>query len=166
MRKWMTLVALAAVACAHKQKQPEVVAEAPPPAPPPERVEAPPPAPEPQKSEEDLYAILRGAVLHFDFDRAELRPESRSRLDRVAEALKAHPAARVRISGHCDELGTEEYNFALGQRRAEVAKKYLVTLGIDPSRIETVSYGEERPAAPGKDEAAYAQNRRDELEPI
>ena len=163
MNRHIGLLAALALGCAHKPKPVEVAAEAPPP--PRVEVAAPQPPPEEKAVEEDLQAILRGAVLHFDFDRAELRPESRARLDKVAEVLKERRAAKVRISGHCDELGTVEYNLALGQRRADVARQYLVTLGIDGSRVETVSFGEERPAVQGSDESAYAQNRRDELEP-
>ena len=76
--------------------------------------------------------------------------------------MKAHPAARIQIAGNCDELGTTEYNLALGQRRAEVARKYLVDLGVSASRVDTISYGEERPVAPGHDAESHAANRRDD----
>lgn len=77
-----------------------------------------------------------------------------------AQWLVANPGTRVTIEGHCDERGTREYNLALGERRANSAKNYLATLGIDPSRITTLSYGKERPDAVGSDESAWAQNRR------
>jgi peptidoglycan-associated lipoprotein len=115
---------------------------------------------------EDLAAILQGAVLHFEFDSANLSKENETRLNRVAEALKDHKDVGVKITGHCDERGTEEYNIALGQRRAEVARKYLVTLGVEPSRVHTVSFGAEKPAVEGNDENAWSKNRRDEIEPV
>jgi len=74
--------------------------------------------------------------------------------------MKKNPGAKVQIEGHCDERGTPEYNLALGQRRADSTKKYLVNLGIDGSRLSTISYGEEKPADPGHNEAAWAKNRR------
>lgn len=103
------------------------------------------------------------ARVYFDFDRSDIRPEMRSILQRNAEWLRRHPRVKVVIEGHCDERGTEEYNMALGQRRAETVKNYLVSLGVSPSRLSTISYGEERPADPGHDEAAWAKNRRAEF---
>ena len=84
-------------------------------------------------------------------------------LDRKASILGANPNVKIQISGHADERGSDEYNLALGNRRAAAAKRYLENKGIDGSRIDVVSYGEERPLNPGHDEAAYAQNRRDEF---
>lgn len=104
--------------------------------------------------------------IYFDFDRSELKPEARETLQRKAEVLRTYPEIRIRIEGHCDERGTVEYNLALGERRAEAARQYLIDLGIDPDRITTVSYGEERPAAEGSNEAAWSLNRRDEFIPI
>ncbi len=98
--------------------------------------------------------------IYFDFDSAQLLPKAQEILKRKAEWLRAHPGARVIIEGHTDERGTVEYNLALGDRRAEAAKAFLVELGISPDRITTISYGEERPADPGHDEAAWAKNRR------
>ena len=123
----------------------------------------------PQSKTEDtaeLTRILSGPIAHFEFDQAQLTAESRQKLQLLAKALKAHPAARVRIAGNCDELGTTEYNLALGQRRAEVARKYLADLGVGASRVETISYGEERPVAPGHDAEAHAANRRDDAEQL
>lgn len=104
------------------------------------------------------------AMIHFDFDKSAIRPDDQSALDQKVSILQANSAVRIKISGHCDERGSDEYNLALGNRRATAAKQYLVSHGIDASRIETVSYGEERPIATGHDEASWAQNRRDEFE--
>jgi peptidoglycan-associated lipoprotein len=157
---WLTPLALAA--CAHQQ-----TSEAPPP--PPVVAQAAPPvaeAPDQNKADDtaELKRILSGPIAHFEFDQAQLTGESRQKLQALATAMKAHPAARVRIAGNCDELGTTEYNLALGQRRAEVARKYLVDLGVATSRVETISYGEERPVAQGHDAESHAQNRRDDAE--
>jgi len=107
---------------------------------------------------------LLGTMIHFDYDKAIIRGGDASVLDQKVAILQANPALRIRISGHCDERGSDEYNLALGNRRATAAKQYVVSHGIDGSRIETVSYGEERPLASGHDEDAWAQNRRDEFE--
>ena len=107
---------------------------------------------------------LLGTMIHFDYDKALIRGGDASVLDQKVAILQANPALRIRISGHCDERGSDEYNLALGNRRATAAKQYVVSHGIDGSRIETVSYGEERPLASGHDEDAWAQNRRDEFE--
>jgi len=104
------------------------------------------------------------SMIHFDYDKAAIRPDDQSALDQKVAILTTNGAVRVRISGHCDERGSDEYNLALGNRRATAAKQYFVSHGIDGSRIETASYGEERPIAPGHDEASWAQNRRDEFE--
>ena len=103
-------------------------------------------------------------MVHFDFDKAALRPGDVSILDQKIPLLQANPAVTVRIAGHCDERGSDEYNLALGNRRATSAKQYLVSHGIDAGRITTVSYGKERPIDPGHDEDAWAKNRRDEFE--
>jgi len=107
---------------------------------------------------------LLATMIHFDYDKALIRGGDASVLDQKVAILQANSGLRVRISGHCDERGSDEYNLALGNRRATAAKQYVVSHGIDGSRIETVSYGEERPIASGHDEAAWAQNRRDEFE--
>ena len=103
------------------------------------------------------------APIYFDFDRSELREDARQTLQTKAEALRQFPDIRIRIEGHCDERGTVEYNLALGERRADAARAYLVDLGIDPDRMTTISYGEERPAMDGNNESAWSQNRRDEF---
>jgi peptidoglycan-associated lipoprotein len=97
----------------------------------------------------------------FDYNRYDVRQDQRGTLADGAEWLKAHPTVRISIAGHCDERGTAQYNMALGQQRAGSVKDYLVQLGIDASRIQIISYGNERPFATGHDEAAWAQNRRD-----
>jgi len=107
---------------------------------------------------------MLAAMIHFDFDRATLRSDDMGALDQKVAILSANPDLRIRISGHCDERGSDEYNLALGNRRGTAAKEYLVSHGIDASRIETASFGEERPVAMGHDEDSWAQNRRDEFE--
>lgn len=113
----------------------------------------------------DARATLTNPVM-FEFDRSDLTAEDISRLDAKIPLLNANPALRIRVAGHTDSRGSDEYNMALGQRRAASAKRYLTQHGIDASRIETVSFGEERPAATGTDEDSMAQNRRAEFEII
>mgnify|MGYP001324553341 CR=1 FL=1 len=97
--------------------------------------------------------------IYFDYDKSSIRPDAREILKANAE-LFSKTSATIVVEGHCDERGTAEYNMALGERRAQAAKEYLGNLGLDTSRIETISYGEERPLDPGHDEKAWAQNRR------
>ena len=104
------------------------------------------------------------AMINFDYDQAAVRQADQETLDRKAAILVANPGVKLRIAGHADERGSDEYNLALGNRRAAAAKRYLENKGVDGSRLEVVSYGEERPLNPGNDETAYAQNRRDEFE--
>jgi peptidoglycan-associated lipoprotein len=101
--------------------------------------------------------------IYFNFDSAALSDESRSSLSHNADLLVKQSSLKVRIEGNCDERGSDEYNMALGERRAKAAKDYLVSLGVQPERIAIISYGEEKPADPGHDEAAWAKNRRDEF---
>lgn len=117
-------------------------------------VEAPPPPPPPPPA-----AAPMGDV-YFDFDRSDLTAASESQMKTNAAWLAANPARGAIVEGHCDERGTSEYNMALGERRANMAKDYLVRLGVDPVRLETVSFGEERPVDPGHNEDAWAKNRR------
>jgi peptidoglycan-associated lipoprotein len=105
-------------------------------------------------------------MINFEYDQATVRPADQETLNRKASILVANPGVRIRISGHADERGSDEYNLALGNRRAAAAKRYLEGKGVDGSRIEVVSYGEERPLNPGSDESAFAKNRRDEFEVI
>jgi len=99
-------------------------------------------------------------TVHFDFDRSEVKEGERGKVEVVAAYMKAHPTDAVRIEGHCDERGTEEYNRALGDRRANALREEMARLGADPNRIPTVSYGEDRPADPGHNEEAWRKNRR------
>jgi peptidoglycan-associated lipoprotein len=101
-----------------------------------------------------------GDRVFFGFDRSDITPEARRTLERQAEWLKRYPNVTVSVEGHADERGTREYNLALGERRATAAKNVLVALGIPANRVTTISYGKERPAVVGSNEAAYAQNRR------
>lgn len=107
-----------------------------------------------------------GNVIHFDLDQDAIRPEDRPILDRKAAILLANPALRIRVSGHADERGSDEYNLVLGNKRALAARNYLVAKGIAEGRIDVTSFGEERPAAAGSSEASWAENRRDEFEII
>ena len=167
----LTLVALAfVVACSPKPKP------APPPAPTPAPVSTPtvvtvePPAPTPQptprmdadditrKSLSEISSYLKPAF--FDYDKADIRADARDVLAANATWLKKYPSVQFTIEGHCDERGTAQYNLALGDRRANAAKDYLASLGVDASRIKTVSYGKERPFATGHDEDSWQKNRR------
>jgi len=105
-------------------------------------------------------AALNVQNIYFDYDKSAIRPDAREILKANAEIFTKNSAANIVVEGYCDERGTAEYNMALGERRAQEAKQYLVNLGINASRMETVSYGEERPLDPGQNEAAWAQNRR------
>lgn len=102
-------------------------------------------------------------LIHFEFDKSKLLPEAKAILRLKAQWLRAHPDVLVVIEGHCDERGTNEYNMALGDRRAQSAKAYLVDLGIAADHLTCISYGEERPLDPGHNEAAWAKNRRDQF---
>ena len=115
------------------------------------------------RSAEDVRNML-AAMIHFDLDKSNIRSDDMGALDQKVAILQANPDLRIRIGGHCDERGSDEYNLALGNRRAQAAKQYLVSHGIDASRIETQSWGEERPMVDGHDETAWSQNRRAEFE--
>jgi peptidoglycan-associated lipoprotein len=104
------------------------------------------------------------AAIYYDFDKSELTADARATLDAKLPLLRANDQVRIRIAGHTDERGSDAYNVALGQRRAAAAKRYLVDQGIAADRIETASFGEERPAAMGSDESAWSLNRRSEFE--
>lgn len=101
--------------------------------------------------------------IYFDFDSASLSETARATLAANFDALKANPQGALRIEGHCDERGSDDYNIALSERRAQAAAKYLQSLGIPAERLSSIGYGEEKPAGPGKDEQAWAGNRRDEF---
>ncbi len=110
-------------------------------------------------SQEDLVRNV-GDRIFYDFDKSELRPEARRTIERWAGWLKQYPQVTVTVEGHADERGTREYNIALGERRATAARNFLVSQGIDARRVATISYGKERPAVLGSNEAAWSQNRR------
>jgi peptidoglycan-associated lipoprotein len=108
-------------------------------------------------------AALAAHTVHFDFDSAVVKKSELPHVEAVAAALKADPTVKLLIEGHCDERGTEEYNRALGERRALALREALVKRGIAPERIRTISYGEDRPVDPGHNEEAWAKNRRGEF---
>lgn len=110
-------------------------------------------------TQEDLVVNV-GDRVYFDFDKYNLKAEARSTLEAQAAWLKKYPSLAITVEGHCDERGTREYNLGLGERRANAVKDYLSALGIAPSRVKTISYGEERPVALGSTNAAWALNRR------
>ncbi len=103
-------------------------------------------------------------MTHFDFDRATIRPGDAAILDRKVAILESNPSARIEIAGNCDERGSDEYNLALGNRRAITARNYLISHGINGSRIETVSNGESKPIDPAHNEEAWAKNRNDQFQ--
>lgn len=124
------------------------------------------PIPEASTSElsDDLDKINKSGLLkkiYFEFDRSELRADATATLDANATNLKKYSNLKIRIEGHCDERGTEEYNISLGERRAKVAYQYLVNVGVSPSRMEIVTYGKSQPEDPGHNEDAWSRNRRD-----
>jgi peptidoglycan-associated lipoprotein len=135
----------------------EALKVVPPPPPPPPKAEAVPPPP---KAEAIDLASLR---LQFAFDDYSLATRSKENLEKLASWLKKTGEVKIQIEGHTCDIGTNEYNLALGERRASSAKSYLEGLGISPSRISTISYGEERPMVPNTDEANRSKNRRDEF---
>jgi peptidoglycan-associated lipoprotein len=153
-------------ACASQQ-----AAEAPPAAP---QASTPAPAPapmaqpvaQPQAEMNPLHdpnSILAKRSVYFDFDKSNIKPEFNPLVEAHAGYMTGHASATIRIEGNCDERGSREYNLALGQRRADSLRKAMVLLGVSDTRIETISWGEEKPKASGHDEAAWSQNRRDDI---
>lgn len=116
------------------------------------------------KKEQGIEGVVYESKLfkdiHFEFDKYDVRREDEEVLRENAAWLKKNPKMKIQIEGHCDERGTAEYNLALGERRANMTKKYLLSLGISSDRISTISYGEEKPLDPGHNEEAWAKNRR------
>ncbi|MBN1290306.1 MAG: peptidoglycan-associated lipoprotein Pal [Candidatus Latescibacteria bacterium] len=144
-------------------------AETPPPKPAPV-VQEKKPAPKPQVKEPERKIVEKVAIsesqfntVYFDFDKSDIKSDQRSNLSNNARLLSDNSTIRIRIEGHCDERGTDEYNMALGQRRADAIKQYLIDYGISSSRISTISYGEERPVSSGHNESSWSQNRRGEF---
>ena len=167
----LALLAISAAACS--KKQPETTPNPVPPTAP------PPPAPSTNPGGStgtnpaggpDAATVTRtlladlGNVIHFDYDQDAIKDEDRPILDRKAEIMRANPALRIRISGHADDRGSDEYNLVLGNKRANAARQYLVGKGIDGGRIDVTSFGEERPVDAAENEAAWAKNRRAEFE--
>ncbi len=153
-------------ACASQQ-----TAEAPQPAPAPQ-ASAPAPAPQAQPVEQpqmamnplhDPNSILAKRSIYFDFDKSNIKPAFNALVEAHAGYMTGHASATIRIEGNTDERGSREYNLALGQRRADSLRKAMVLLGVSDQRIETISWGEEKPKASGHDEAAWSQNRRDDI---
>jgi peptidoglycan-associated lipoprotein len=159
----LTAAALASLgACAHKPKQ-----LPPPPVDNSAGLNTPPPATAGNGdgaitpgSDADFRRSVSSNTVLFGLDQSDIDAEARAILDSQATWLQRFPQVRATVEGHADERGTREYNLALGDRRANAAKNYLVAKGIDPSRLTTISYGKERPVALGSDEASWAQNRR------
>jgi len=160
----VTLVALILtflfVGCS-KEEPPPPTAEAQPrpaaPPPPPPPAPAPPPGP---SISQQAFQEFQNQDVFFDYDQYDLRTDAKATLDRKATFLNQNSSVRSQIEGHCDERGTNEYNLALGERRANAARQYLTTAGVNAARLSTISYGEERPLDPGRNEAAWARNRR------
>lgn len=155
----------ATAACAGKTEAPPPVVTQP--AQPPAQPPAPPPPVRPvgpvAGSVEDFQRNV-GDRVFFGYDRYDLTPEARATLEKQAAWLQKYPGVRIRVAGHADERGTVEYNLALGGRRAASAAEYLVNLGVASSRIETTSYGKERPFDPRSNEDAWAKNRNSHSE--
>jgi peptidoglycan-associated lipoprotein len=144
-------------ACTHKQ---EAVNTAPPPAPPPPPVAAAPVTSSVLPGSAEDFRVNVGDTVHFEFDQYNVPESDKTVLGRQAAWLAKYPAVRVTVEGHADERGTREYNLALGARRANAVKEYLVSQGVSTARVETVSYGKERPICTESNEACWAQNRR------
>jgi peptidoglycan-associated lipoprotein len=165
LRDSLSLVIAAAfgagLGCSHEQPQPK--RPTPSPAPPPIAAVGPAKViPQPPSSAREAPEVKDDDAIFFDFDSALVRDDARPVLQKVADRLHRRPAS-LRIEGNCDEVGTVEYNIALGDQRAKAAKEYLVHLGAPAAKISTLSYGSQRPKDPGHDESAHAQNRRDDL---
>ena len=165
-------LALAAgiVACGHAQAKPDESAQQAQPSPGQQATEASRPMKPAEQyhaqGQADLDAALqklRGVSVFFEFDSATLSKDAQESLGAVADILVKHPELKVRIEGNADERGSEQYNLALGQRRADAAKKYLDNLGVKPKQITAISFGAEKPKATGHDEEAWKQNRRDDV---
>ncbi|SBW01347.1 Peptidoglycan-associated lipoprotein (modular protein) [uncultured delta proteobacterium] len=122
------------------------------------------PAPTWQQNQSDAVnraaAEIAAAKVFFDFNRAEIRPDARAALDHVAGLLKQNPSIQIGLQGHCDERGSNEYNYGLGERRARAAYGYLLRAGVPAYQLKMVNYGKKTPAVAGRTESAYAQNRR------
>ena len=114
----------------------------------------------PTPGTQEHLVVNVGDRVFYDFDKSDLRPEARATVEALAVWMNSYPATTIAVEGHADERGTREYNLALGERRANSVRDYLVALGIGPNRLSKISYGKERPAVLGSNEEAWAQNRR------
>lgn len=126
-----------------------------------------PPRENPGEGPEVITARVRALILetvYFEYDSDAIRADAQAALEKKVPLLAANPAVKLQIAGHCDNRGTDEYNLALGRRRAEMVKRFLTDRGIDASRIETISFGAERPAVQGEGEDVWSKNRRDEFQ--
>ncbi len=165
-------IAAALAACTHAEVKPDTTAKQEPPKQE-KPVEAAKPAATPaeefhaqgQADLDKALEELRNVSVFFEFDSSTLTGEAQDKLTAVADVLVKHPELNVRIEGNCDERGSEQYNLALGQRRADAAKKYLDHLGVKDAQIASISFGAEKPKAKGHDEEAWKQNRRDDFNP-
>ncbi|MDG5494233.1 MULTISPECIES: peptidoglycan-associated lipoprotein Pal [Azospirillaceae] len=153
----LVAVALLATACSSK-KEPTATATTAGTSAPAAPAAAKPTGPVPGSAED--FVVNVGDRVFFGFDKSDLTPEATATLDRQAAWLKQYQGVTVTVEGHADERGTREYNLALGERRATAVKNYLTALGVDGARVQTISYGKERPAVVGSNEAAWTQNRR------
>lgn len=175
MNQWRYFVLILAVfiitGCASKVQKPEVQAipRTPPPlfhdkakliTVPKDKIIGTPPHTTKDEEESD---IPQQRLIYFDYDKSEIKTVARTILNKHASYLSENPTVQVRLEGHADERGSHEYNLALGEQRAEVAKNWLITKGVLENRLSTLSYGEERPATQGHDEQSWQQNRRVEL---
>ena len=173
MRKWIGMLsipvilvltlALAGCTCPKKQAPAELPTTQV--APPAEVAETPAPPEVVKESTLEEQAHQQGALLpiYFDYDKSNIKPEAKANLDKTAAWLGKNPTVKVRVEGNCDERGTAEYNMALGERRANSAKKYLVNTGVKTDRLATVSYGKEKPVCTDQNEACWSKNRRDDF---
>lgn len=159
----ITLFSFMATSCGQKEVQ---VAE---PESAPEEVYVPEPEAPMEMAEEVSNEVLEGRTnapmmpIYFDFDQSSIRDDQVQRLEMNAAYLKGNYSVSIRIEGNCDERGTNEYNMALGERRALSAKKYLMNLGVSSSQLDTISFGEEKPLNFGQNSLAWSQNRRDDF---
>jgi peptidoglycan-associated lipoprotein len=161
------IVASVLAACSHAPPAttpaPQQTASAPQPEPAPAPTPAPPPAPAAKVDDSAVRALLT-QMTFFAYDRSELSTDDQTTLAAKVPILAANPGVSIRVAGNCDDRGSDEYNLALGQRRAQAAKRYLTEHGVSDGRVATISYGKERPVSVGDTEAAWAQNRNDQFE--
>ncbi len=173
MKKLLVLISILALLVVISGCKKKVAVTPPPSAPVEEKAKAEtekvPTIKEPELTEEEIFRMKSLEELnresplqriHFDFDKYFIREDAKPVLERNAQWLKKFPSVKILIEGHCDERGTEEYNMALGEKRAKSTMNYLISLGISPDRIKIISYGKSRPLDPGHNEEAWALNRR------